>query len=61
MIVMNLGIFIAPFTRGEPFRWVPLFSLYGGKRMKKELIFIDEETLTPEELEAIADEYETEE
>jgi hypothetical protein len=31
------------------------------KRMKKELIFIDEETLTPEELEAIADEYETEE
>ena len=32
-----------------------------GKRMKKELIFIDEETLTPEEPEAIADEYETEE
>ena len=29
--------------------------------MKKELIFIDEETLTPDELEAIADEYETEE
>lgn len=28
--------------------------------MKKELIFIDEETLTPEEQEAIADEYETE-
>ena len=33
----------------------------GGKRMKKELIFIDEETLTLEEQEAIADEYETEE
>ena len=31
------------------------------EKMKKELIFIDEETLTPEELEAIADEYETEE
>ena len=29
--------------------------------LNKELIFIDEETLTPEELEAIADEYETEE
>ena len=29
--------------------------------MKKELIFIDEETLTPEELEAVGDEYETEE
>lgn len=29
--------------------------------MRKELIFIDEETLTPEELEAEADEYETEE
>ncbi len=29
--------------------------------MRKELIFIDEETLTPEELEEIADEYETEE
>ena len=29
--------------------------------MRKELIFIDEETLTPEEQEAIADEYETEE
>ena len=36
-------------------------SLYGGKRMKKKLIFIDEETLTPEELEAEANEYETEE
>ena len=29
--------------------------------MRKELIFIDEETLTPEELEEIADEHETEE
>ena len=29
--------------------------------MRKELIFIDEETLTPEELEAEANEYETEE
>lgn len=26
------------------------------KKMKKEIIFIDEETLTPEEWEAIADE-----
>lgn len=29
--------------------------------MRKEIIFIDEETLTPEELEAIADEQQTEE
>ena len=29
--------------------------------MRKEIVFIDEETLTPEELEAIADEQQTEE
>ncbi len=29
--------------------------------MKKEIIFIDEETLTKEELEGIADEHETQE
>lgn len=29
--------------------------------MRKEIVFIEEETLTPEELEAIADEQQTEE
>lgn len=29
--------------------------------MRKEIVFIDEETLTPEEMEAIADEQQTEE
>lgn len=38
-----------------------LLLYFAEEKMKKELIFIDEETLTPEELEAIADEYETEE